>query len=417
VPTAADRRSGPPTDEPTSTTRYPDEVLDEIAELAEECSICYQCGTCTSACPTARDLYRGPRRLVRLLLAGEIDALFAGDDLWRCSECGACTDVCRMEIDVASVLARLRALERVYGRQRCPERAAAEAAARRLARRPRIENTAFAAAMAAHGYVPRDVVGAAEAGMKIVRTRLPGGKRATAAVPPTRADRARAPGTAARPEGEGVTLPFYAGCSLPQDGALHALVHEVAAGFGVRLDEATDAGCCGHPSRGAVPAQFQADGRVWTACPACDDGLTKEGVDAAPLWDALVARARREGFALRARATSFVPYVGCLVDRDAALAALADAADLAGVEMRVAYPSLHNACCGALGGMYRGATKGSTRLLRFAAESGAPIVTPCSLCRDNVRSAARQMRLHVPTYFWPEFFRAAERPAEETSHA
>jgi len=130
-----------------------------------------------------------------------------------------------------------------------------------------------------------------------------------------------------------------------------------------------------------------------------------------------VARARREGFALRARATSFVPYVGCLVDRDAALAALADAADLAGVEMRVAYPSLHNACCGALGGMYRGATKGSTRLLRFAAESGAPIVTPCSLCRDNVRSAARQMRLHVPTYFWPEFFRAAERPAEETSHA
>jgi hypothetical protein len=67
--------------------------------------------------------------------------------------------------------------------------------------------------------------------------------------------------------------------------------------------------------------------------------------------------------------------------------------------------------------MYRGATKGSTRLLQFAAERRAPIVTPCVLCRDNVRSAARQLHLDVPVYFWPEFFRAAERPPEESPHA
>ena len=418
MPTPADhRRRGAVDDEPLVPTRYPDEVLEEFARLAEECSICYQCGTCTSACPSGRDLYRGPRRLVRLILAGEIDALFDSDDLWRCTECGACTTVCRMEIDVASVLARVRALEREYGRLRCPERSAALAASRRLSRHARIENTSFAAAMAARGHLPRDVVGAAEAGMKVARTWMPGGRRAGEAAP---ARRGALPGAATQPGGataSTVALPFYAGCSLPQDGELHARVHEVAAGFGVRLDEAADAGCCGHPSRGAVPTHFRGDGLVWTACPACDASLAEAGVETAPLWDALVGRARREGFALRARASAFVPYVGCLAERDQALAALADAADLAGAEVHLGYPSLHNACCGALGGMYRGATKGSKRLLEFAARRGAPIVTPCVLCRDNVRSAARQLRLNVPVHFWPEFFRAAERPPEEAPHA
>jgi heterodisulfide reductase subunit C len=131
VPTSTDRPRQTENDETAAPVRYSDEVLEEFARLAEECSICYQCGTCTSACPSGRDLYRGPRRLVRLILAGEIDALFGSDDLWRCTECGTCTSVCRMEIDVASVLARVRALERAHGRLRCPERSAAEAASRR----------------------------------------------------------------------------------------------------------------------------------------------------------------------------------------------------------------------------------------------------------------------------------------------
>ena len=90
------------------TGTYPQAVIDEFKRLAEECSICYQCGACTSSCPSGRELYRGPRRLVRLILAGEIEAVLKSDDLWRCTECGTCSDVCRMEIDVADVLHRLR---------------------------------------------------------------------------------------------------------------------------------------------------------------------------------------------------------------------------------------------------------------------------------------------------------------------
>ena len=220
------------------------------------------------------------------------------------------------------------------------------------------------------------------------------------------------------PAADAVALPFYAGCAIPQDDELHALVAEVAAGFGVRLDEAADAGCCGHPSRGAVGTRFNAAETVYTACPACDASLEEAGVAAVPLWDALTERAARTpDVTLRAAGPAFVPYVGCLADRDAALAALGDAAEQAGATMEVAYPTLHNGCCGALGGMYRGATKASGMLLEFAAQKHAPVVTSCVLCRDNLRSAARELKRDVPVHFWPEFFRAAPTAPEVTTDA
>ena len=384
------------------TGAYPQAVGDEFKRLAEECSICYQCGTCTSSCPSGRELYRGPRRLVRLILAGEIEAALKSDDLWRCTECGTCTEVCRMDIDVAAVLSRLRKLEREHGRAiRCPERTAADVAATRLRKQPRIDNLQFGVAMMARGHFPKDKFGAGQTGMKIAMQLLPLGRKRPAGV--------------AGPTAEGTTtLPFYAGCALPQDHELHGLVHEVAAGFGVRLDEAPDAGCCGHPSRGAVDSRFSSAERVYTACPACDASLEETGVEAVPLWEALTERAGRSStIDLRAAGERFVPYVGCLADRDAALAALGDAAEQAGVTMKVDYPTLHNGCCGALGGMYRGATKASARLLEFAAEKRAPVVTTCVLCRDNLHSAARELKLPVPVHFWPEYFRAVDHAPEE----
>lgn len=384
------------------TPGYPQRVVDEFARLARECAICYQCGTCTSSCPSGRELYRGPRRIVRLILAGEIEAVLSSDDLWRCTECGTCTSVCRMGIDVAGVLHSLRRLEREHGgRIRCAERTAADIASEHLRRRPRIDNVRFGAAMAARGYVPRDKVGAAEQGVRLARQLLAGGRTGAPA--------------AGLPAGA-VALPFYAGCALPQDRALHALVHEVAAGFGVRLDEAGDAGCCGHPSRGLVDSLFASAARVYTACPACDASLAEAGVEAEPLWNALTERAARtQEFLLRAAAERFVPYVGCLAEREAALAALGAAAAQAGARMALDYPTLHSGCCGALGGMYRGATKSSARLLGFAAERRAPVVTTCILCRDNLRSAARELGQAVPVHFWPEFFRAV--PAEPAAAA
>jgi Fe-S oxidoreductase len=379
--------------------RYPQAVVDEFARLAQKCAICYQCGTCTSSCPSGRELYRGPRRIVRLILAGEIDAVLESDDIWRCTECGTCSAVCRMDIDVAAILQSLRRLEREHGGIHCAERTAADVATTQLEKRPRIDNLRFGAAMVSRRYLPKDKAGAAAMGLKLAKQLLPGGKKP--------------PGREAVPA-DATTLPFYGGCAIPQDHELHAAIHEVAAGFGVRLDEAADAGCCGHPSRGAVASLFETDQRVYTACPACDVSLEEAGLQVVPLWDALTERAgRTSSISLTAAAEHFVPYVGCLADRDAALASLGDAAEQSGAGMAVDYPTLHNGCCGALGGMYRGATKSSARLLDFASRQHAPVVTTCVLCRDNLRSAARELALDVPVHFWPEFFRAVPDTSEE----
>ena len=388
---------------------YPAEVVEEFERLARECYLCYQCGTCTSSCPSGRELYRGPRRLVRLILAGDIEATLKSDDLWRCTDCGTCSNVCRMEIDVAGILRRLRALERDHGDAiRCPERSAADAATAALQHRSQLDMLRFGLSMATRGHVPKNKLGAVSTAARLAKLSTPLDSRHRARPEPHQTAEAQteAPGVSVR-------LPFYAGCALAQNRDLLRLVHDVAGGLGVELEAAPDAGCCGHPSRGVVASQFAADGQIQTVCPACERSLDESGTSTVLLWDTLTESARRRGLRLHAAAPRFVPYVGCLGDRTHSLATLSKAAGLAGVEDVTSYPSLHSGCCGALGGTYRGATKAAARLLAFAAAENAPIVSPCSLCADNLRSATRELHRRVPIYFWPEFFTAAKTRRED----
>jgi hypothetical protein len=324
-----------------------------------------------------------------------------------------------MEVDVTATMAAVRELQRAHGGGvSCPERRAAEIAERQLGRRPRIDNLAFGAAMVSRGAVPKDLVGSAVLGTTAARSLL--ARMRAQVVHVTGADR-RWPALAgdhaelpdARHAGakasatQAEAQPFFAGCALPQDPEAYRLTHDVAAALGLPLAEQPSAGCCGHPARGSRPATYRADGAALTVCPACDASLREVGQTTRPLWEAITEKARRDGARLSAAAPSFVPYVGCLSDRQNALAALAEAADLAGVQMRRSYPSLHAACCGALGGLFRGVTAGTGRLLEFAAAAKAPIVATCLLCRDNLRSGARLRRLPVDVYYWSEFFSAA----------
>ena len=380
-------------------------VRAELERLAHECALCYQCGTCTSSCPNGLDLTQGPRRIVRAVLARDADAVLGSDDLWRCTGCGACSEACRMQIDVAAVLRALRRLERDCGMPtRCPERAAAGLASAQLKQATDLNMMRFGLGMAARGYVPRDKPAAARIAVRLTRQRLQGSQRESKS-----AVHGGSTATATR-------LPFYAGCALRQDHRLLSVVSGVAAGFGVRLEDVPVAGCCGHPTRGAVGSRFASDERVATVCPACDTSLERSGVHTTPLWNVLTAEARRRGLRMQGSAPRFVPYVGCLSDRSTALAALGDAAELAGTRPVTSHPSLHAGCCGALGGTYRGATAASARLLDYADREAAPIVTPCSMCADNLRSAARELNHSVAVYFWPEFFRAASDTAEEPHH-
>ena len=365
-----------------------DAVYEAVHALADECRQCFQCGQCRGACPSGWDLDHGPRRIIRLILAGEVEKLMAADDVWRCSECRACTDACPMEVDTARMIAAVRDLQREHGSVSCAERTAAEVAEKRLAGNERLDNMAFGVSMAAKGYVPKDVVGAAGMGVKMMKDMFRKGE---------------APGAGATTAAQ----PFYAGCALPQDKEAYALTTRVAAELGLPIAVAASAGCCGHPSRGRDHTKYTDDAPVLTACPACDHGLREAEMQTTPLWQALVDHAERHGRSLKTAAPRFVPYVGCLSERGPALSSLSAAAALAGATIETSYPSLHAGCCGAVGGMYRGATEAVNKLLAFAESRRAPIVTPCLLCRDNMRSAARRRDLETDVYFWPEFFSAA----------
>ncbi len=368
-----------------------EDTREAVEVLAESCRSCFQCGRCRSACPQGLDLADGPRAVVRLILAGDVASLLASTDVWRCSECGACTEACPMGVDVAGALAGVRRLQRAAGGPRCPERSGAEIATRQLRRRRSVDGLRLGLAMAVRGFLPHHRAGAVSAGARALRGRL------------------------ARPEPPAATAGggslFYPGCALRADRGAYRATRALAAAAGLRLVEPGGARCCGHPARDAAARPPRFEEAVLTACPACERSLAGAGNAIAPVWGALVERARRGECGLSARGARFVPYVGCLADRDRTLAVMAEAAELAGVEPLMTHPSLHATCCGALGGVYRGPSQGVAELVRFAAEKGAPIVTPCLLCRDNVGSASRLARAGVAVHFWPEYFRAGPATA------
>ncbi|MGA3184727.1 MAG: (Fe-S)-binding protein [Candidatus Dormibacteria bacterium] len=368
-----------------------------VEALAESCRACYQCGRCRSACPQGLDLADGPRAVVRLVIAQDAERLLASEDVWRCSECGACTEACPMGVDVAGVLAEVRVLQRAGDGVRCPERSGADLAARQLQHRRTLNSLTLGLRMAMRGFLPRGPLNALSLGAGAVRAQV---RRPSRPVAP--ADDLEV---------------FYPGCALRVDREAYEATRALAAGTGMRLAEPDEARCCGHPARDREVGPPVFTGTMLTACPACERTLAAAGTPTVPVWALMVERARHGECRLTARSARFVPYVGCLSDRDATLAIMAEAAELAGTEPLLAHPSLHASCCGALGGAYRGPTRGVTELVRFAAERHAPIVTPCLLCRDNVRLAVRHERADVDVHFWPEFFRAAPAAAAVASAA
>ena len=169
-----------------------------------------------------------------------------------------------------------------------------------------------------------------------------------------------------------------------------------------------DAGCCGHPSRGTVgrphgPATRRSPS-ARPATPASTHGRRRGRAAVGRAHGAARRDARR---LMAAAAPAFVPYVGCLGrSRRARWPRWPRGRDQAGAGIELspiprctppaAAPSA--ACTAAPPGQRDAA--GASRPAR------APVVTTCVLCRDNLRSAARELALAVPIHFWPEFFRA-----------
>lgn len=87
------------------TDDFKQEVIDAGAETL---SICFQCGTCTGACPSGRRTPYKVRQLVRKSLLGFKEELIADDTIWMCSTCYECQERCPRGIKIVDIVKIVR---------------------------------------------------------------------------------------------------------------------------------------------------------------------------------------------------------------------------------------------------------------------------------------------------------------------
>ena len=84
---------------------FKDEIM---ANGSESLAICYQCGTCSGACPSGRRTPYMIRRLVRKALAGLKDQVISDDAIWMCTTCYECQERCPRDIKIVEIVKAIR---------------------------------------------------------------------------------------------------------------------------------------------------------------------------------------------------------------------------------------------------------------------------------------------------------------------
>lgn len=72
---------------------------------------CYECAACLNDCPVAENhLSFQPREILGRFLAGEIEELISGNEIWRCVECHTCSEICGQKFGMEKVFSLLKSL-------------------------------------------------------------------------------------------------------------------------------------------------------------------------------------------------------------------------------------------------------------------------------------------------------------------
>jgi len=83
------------------------EVADIIKEEGGEAfKLCYQCGTCTAACPWHMVRNFPPRKMIHQAQLGLSE--FEAEDMWQCVTCGACVERCPRGVAIIDIMRALR---------------------------------------------------------------------------------------------------------------------------------------------------------------------------------------------------------------------------------------------------------------------------------------------------------------------
>ena len=106
----------------TNVIRLGAETSADMKEIEEMAATCYQCGTCTGACPVvaAGGMDYTPRAIMRMIQAGMEHETLSSQTIWTCASCYACAARCPREIEITDMMTKLRhiALKRGYKARR-----------------------------------------------------------------------------------------------------------------------------------------------------------------------------------------------------------------------------------------------------------------------------------------------------------
>jgi len=86
------------------------EFIEELAANGgSSATLCFQCGTCTLKCPSAKftAAWR-PAHLMRAAQLGLKDMALQADALWQCTTCYTCVEWCPCNVQVVDVITALR---------------------------------------------------------------------------------------------------------------------------------------------------------------------------------------------------------------------------------------------------------------------------------------------------------------------
>lgn len=83
--------------------------LNEVNLISgESVSSCYQCKTCSSACPVSFAMDILPHQIVHMIRMGLKEEVLKSASIWICASCETCTTRCPNDIDVAKIIDTMR---------------------------------------------------------------------------------------------------------------------------------------------------------------------------------------------------------------------------------------------------------------------------------------------------------------------
>ena len=87
------------------------DFIRKVEEISgQNLGLCFQCGTCTGACPNSGDVDLLPRQLMRRAQLGLEQDIINSKIPWVCASCLNCTVRCPRGIDLARVMEAVRLL-------------------------------------------------------------------------------------------------------------------------------------------------------------------------------------------------------------------------------------------------------------------------------------------------------------------